>query len=73
MKKAYDLKGEVCANCAAKIEEKIKKLDGVSGVTVNFITAKLIIEAQDDKMPGIIESAKAVILKYEPDALPDGM
>ena len=69
MKKTFRLKGLDCANCAAKIEEKISKLDGVSSGTLNFMTTKLIIEAEDEKMPGIIESARAIIKKLEPDVV----
>lgn len=66
MKKAFRLEGLECANCAAKMEDKIGKLDGVRSVAINFITTKLMIEADDDKMDGIIESAKTIIKKFEP-------
>ena len=66
MKKAFILKGLDCANCAAKIERRIGKLDGVSSSMLSFMTTRLIIEGEDDKMPGIIESAKAIIKKLEP-------
>ena len=69
MKKTFKLKGLDCANCAAKIEERINKLDGVNSGTLNFMTTKLIIEAEDEKMPGIIESARAIIKKLEPDVV----
>ena len=66
MRKVFQLKGLDCANCAAKMEDRIKKLDGVSHSSVNFMTAKLVIEGDEEKMTGIIESAKAVIKKLEP-------
>ena len=69
MKKSFRLNGLDCANCAAKIEEQISKLDGVSGSTVNFVTTKLVIEGDDEKMPEIIESAKLIIKKLEPDVV----
>ena len=67
MRKAFKLEGLGCANCAAKMQEGIGKLDGVSSATVNFATAKLIIEGEDDRMDSIIESARAIIKKIEPD------
>lgn len=66
MKKAFRLEGLGCANCAAKMEDKISKLDGVQSAALNYITTKLTIEADDDKMDGIIESAKKIIQKIEP-------
>ncbi|HHU71970.1 MAG TPA: heavy metal transporter [Clostridiales bacterium] len=67
MKKVFRLEGLGCANCAAKMEMKIGELDGVDSVSVNFITTKLVIEAEDDKMDSIIKSAEKIIRKIEPD------
>lgn len=69
MKKTFKLEGLGCANCAAKMEREIGKLDGIISAVVNFMTAKLIIEAQDDKMPYIIETAKTIINKIEPNVV----
>lgn len=51
MKKVYKLDKLGCANCAAKMGEKIEKLDGVTKAKVNFMLSKLTVEADDDKMP----------------------
>ena len=67
MKKIFKLKGLGCANCAMKIEERIKKLDGVNGSSLNFVTTKLVIEGDEGKMDGIVASAKTIIRKLEPD------
>lgn len=69
MKKAYRLDGLDCANCAAKMENAIAKLDGVSSTSVNFMTRKLIVEAEEEKMPLILESAAKIIKKIEPDVV----
>ena len=69
MRRTFKLKGLGCANCAAKIEDKVKKLDGVSSSSVNFMTTKMIIEAEDDKMPGVVEAAKSIIKKLEPEVV----
>ena len=69
MKKTFRLKGLDCANCAAKIEERVAKLDGVSNSSLNFVTTKLIIDGEEDKMPAIIEAARAIIKKLEPDVV----
>lgn len=67
MKKKFILEGLGCANCAAKMEDAINKLDGVKEATVNFMTQKLVIEGEDDKMPTIIQEAEKIIKKIEPD------
>jgi cation transport ATPase len=67
MKKKFLLKGLGCANCAAKMENAICKLDGVQDATVNFMTSRLIIEGEEEKMPAIIQEAEKIIKKLEPD------
>ena len=69
MKKTFRLEGLDCANCAAKIEKAINELDGVKEATVNFMTTKLVIEGDDDKMPTIIAEAEKVVKKIEPDTV----
>ena len=56
-----------CANCAAKIEEKIAKLDGVESVTVNFLTEKMILNAEEMKLAEIKAQVEKIVHKIEPD------
>ncbi|MPM82354.1 Cadmium, zinc and cobalt-transporting ATPase [bioreactor metagenome] len=69
MKKTFQLKGLDCANCAAKIERAIGKLHGVSAASVQFVTAKMTIEAEDIQMEAIIKEVKAIVKKIEPDVV----
>lgn len=69
MKKKFTLKGLECANCAAKMEKAINELDGVKEATVNFMTQKLVIEGEDEKMPIIIQEAEKIVKKIEPDTV----
>lgn len=69
MKKKFTLVGIDCANCAAKMERAINELDGVKEATINFITEKLIIEGEDEKMPTIIQEAEKIIKKIEPQVV----
>jgi copper chaperone CopZ len=69
MKKKFRLEGLDCANCATKMERAISKLDGVKDVTINFITTKLIIEGEDEKMPSIIDAAEKIIKSIESDVV----
>lgn len=62
--KLHDL---CCANCAAKIEEKIARLDGVESVTVNFLTEKLIMNADESRLPEIKAQIEKIVHKIEPD------
>ncbi|MBU5331926.1 MAG: heavy-metal-associated domain-containing protein [Anaerocolumna aminovalerica] len=66
MKKTFRLEGLGCANCAAKMEREINKLDGVQSATVNFMTTKMILECEDDKLETIVPAAEKIIKKIEP-------
>ena len=67
MKKKFKLIDLDCANCAAKMEEAIKKIEGVTDASVNFMMQKMTIEAPDDQFDGIVAEAVKVIAKVEPD------
>ena len=69
MKKKFILEGLDCANCAAKMEKAINELDGVKEATVNFMTTKLVIDSEDEKMPTIIQEAEKIVKKIEPDTV----
>ncbi|MDK2965765.1 heavy metal translocating P-type ATPase [Lacrimispora sp.] len=66
MKKEYTLKGMDCASCATKIESVVKKLDGVSDASVNFVTSTLKVEVPDEKQAALQQVGKA-ISKVEPN------
>ncbi len=67
MKKTFKLIDLECANCAAKMQTAIAKLDGVNSVSVNFMTQKLTLDAQDEKFDEILKKAADCIKKIEPD------
>ena len=69
MKKKFILKGLDCADCAAKIEHAVNKLDGVKEATVNFMTQKLVIEGEDEKMSTIVQEAEKIVRNIEPDTV----
>ncbi len=69
MKKIFKLEGLDCANCLAKMERRISKLKGVNDVSSNFLTAKMIIEADDNLMPEIEHAAFKIIKKLEPQVV----
>ncbi|MBO5291613.1 MAG: cation transporter [Lachnospiraceae bacterium] len=67
MKKTYILEDLDCAHCAAKIETAVSRLDGVEKCTVTFLTQKLVIEAEEEKIPQITKEIKSIVKKTEPD------
>ena len=67
MKKTFKLEDLDCANCAAKMECGIRKLDGVQNASVSFMTQRLTIEADDENFDRIVKQAAAVCRKIEPD------
>lgn len=69
MKKTFKLVDLDCAHCAAKMEDAIKKLPGVTSATVNFLSQKLTIEAPDEEFDGVLKQAVDCIKKVEPDCM----
>ena len=67
MKKKFKLEDLDCANCAAKMEEAIKKIEGVNDASVNFLAQKMMVDAIDERFDAIMEEVKAVCAKVEPD------
>ena len=67
MKKTFKLIDLDCANCAAKMETAIKKLDGVNDATVSFMTQNLTIDADDARFEDIMDQVVKVCKKVEPD------
>jgi copper chaperone CopZ len=67
MKKKFKMENLDCANCAAKMEAAIKKIPGVTDASMNFMTQKLTLEAEDDKFDEVLKAAVKCIAKVEPD------
>ena len=67
MKKVFKLEDLDCANCAQKMEDGIKKIDGVIDARVNFLSQKLTLEADDAKFDDVLKEAAAVCKRIEPD------
>ena len=67
MKKTYKLIDLECANCAAKMQAAIEKLDGVHSASVNFMTQNLTLDADDERFEEILKKAADCIKKVEPD------
>ena len=67
MKKVFQLENLDCANCAAKMENAIKKIDGVEDANVSFMTQKMTIVAEEQEFERIMKEVVKVCSKVEPD------
>lgn len=65
MEKVFKLNELDCANCAAKMERAIKKIKGVKNVSVNFMTQKAFIEANEEEFERIIKEADTAVKKID--------
>ena len=67
MKKIFVLEDLECAHCAARMEEGIRKLPGVTDASVNFIAQRLTLEADDAVFEKVLKQAVKLCRKIEPD------
>ena len=68
MKKVFALEDLDCANCALKMENAIKKLDGVNDASVSFITQKMTIDFEDGAdSDALMKKVVKLCRKVEPD------
>ncbi len=68
MKKTWKIEDLDCAHCAMKMEEGIRRIAGVTSVSLNYLSARLTVEADAADMERIFREAVAVCAKIEPDA-----
>lgn len=72
MKKVYSIEGIDCANCAAKIEDKINKIKKIDEANLNFMMEKLSIEfkvSTDEEAEEVMQQVRKIVKKMEPDAV----
>ena len=67
MKSKFKIEGLDGANCAAELESAIKKIEGITEVSISFMTERLVIEYNENMKDEIIGKMKKVIKKEEPD------
>lgn len=68
MKKRYKVNDVDCANCAAKMENLIKKIPGVQDASLSFMAQKLTIEADEEKFPSILKEAEKIMKSIDKEA-----
>lgn len=67
MKKTFALEDLDCAHCASRMEDGIRALAGVHEVSVNFLTQKLTLDADDALFDKVLKQAVKICRKIEPD------
>ena len=67
MKKTYALDELDCANCGLKMEDAIRKIEGVKSVNISFMMQKISLEADDADFERVLKEAVKVCKKVEPD------
>ena len=69
MKKVFKMQDLDCANCAAKMENAISKIPGVQKATMNFLTQKLTIEADEADLERILGEAQKAVFKVDRECI----
>lgn len=68
MKKTLKFTEIDCANCAAKVEKNISKLDGIQSARVVFLTQKIILEVDETAdWDNLLKQIEKAAKKVEPD------
>jgi len=65
MKKTYKMENLDCANCAAKMENAIGKIDGVNECSISFMAQKMTLDADETKFDDILDSAQKAVKKVD--------
>ncbi len=72
MKKSFRLENLDCAHCAAVMENGIRKIEGVHEASISFMTKRLVLDADDERFPDILNEAKVICRRVEPDCFIEG-
>lgn len=65
MKRTFKMEELCCANCAAKMETAINKLDDVDTAVINFMSQRITIVADENKFENVVDEAQKIITKIE--------
>ncbi|MGI5909133.1 MAG: heavy metal translocating P-type ATPase [Sphaerochaetaceae bacterium] len=67
MKRTWRIDGLDCANCAAKVEHAVGKIDGVAEARLDFMNSKLTVTTGQDMEPSFWHSVERKAIETEPD------
>ncbi len=66
MKKVLTLQNLDCANCAAKLERAVAKIDGVKEVTISFMAQKMVLDIAEENYSAVAENIQKAAKKAMP-------
>lgn len=69
MKKKFTLENLDCANCAAKLEEGIRKINGVKEVSIHFMTQIMQLDIEEGQEELVLAEVKKAIKKIDADVI----
>ncbi len=67
MKVKFKIKGLDCANCAAELERRIQKIEGIDNASISFMMERLEIEFDESQKEELVKKLVKTIKKEEPD------
>ena len=67
MKKVFQMEDLDCANCAAKMEEAIRKIQGVTYVSISFMAQRMTLEAEDALFDKVVKEAAKAVRRVDDD------
>ena len=67
MRKIFEMEDLDCAHCAAKMEDAIRKIEGVTYVSISFMAQRMTLEADDAVFDEVLKKAQKAVKKVEPD------
>lgn len=67
MIKQYRIEGLDCANCAAKLEKRLKHIELLKSVNINFFNKKLLIDVDEINLEKAYKEIIRITKKVEPD------
>lgn len=67
MKKRFKLENLDCANCAARIEERVQAIPSVEEASVSFMLQRLTVVAPGERMEAVVSEIRRVVEEVEPD------
>lgn len=67
MKKVFGIKDLDCANCAAKLERALNRVEGVDRAVVNFMAERLTLEAPEELFEEVLKEVLRTAKRVEPD------
>ena len=67
MRKSFRIDEIDCANCARKLQDALARVEGVTSISINFMTQKLTLEAADDQFDAVLDRVIRLASRIEPD------